>query len=462
MTSPSAERGAGPRLSLRARLTLAFAASMAAILVGLGAFLYVELDRSLLDGVDQALRSRAAVAVVAGPGDRPGASPLVDPDEAFAQVLDRSGRVLDSTVAVAGSPLVSAAVAGSVSRPTYLTRTFAGAEEAARLLAVPAGPGRPEVIVVGATLGNRADALHQLVTMYAVAGPVGLGLSSCAGWALAGVALRPITRIRRRADAIVHTDPTARLPVPATGDELRRLTTTLNGLLARMQGALEREHRFVDDASHELRTPLGVLKAELDLAAARPRTAAELGVTLHAAARETDRLAHLAEDLLVLARARGGRLPLLRVEVPLRAVLAESVAALRHRAQQASTRIEVCAPETTVRVDPDRLRQALSNLVDNALTHGRGPVLVTADVTPGWLRVEVGDQGAGFPDDLLGTAFQPFTRRRSADPDQPTGSGLGLAVVEAVALAHAGTATARNQPGGGACVRIELRTGGPP
>ena len=460
MTVPAAEVSAGPRLSLRARLTLAFAASMAAILVGLGALLYVQLGASLLDGVDQALRSRAAVAVLSGPADRPGAPPLVDPDEAFAQVLDRSGRVLDATAAVSGSPLVSPAVAGSLTGPTYLTRSFAGAEAPARLLAMPAGSGRPEVIVVGATLGNRADALHQLVTMYAVAGPVGIGLSSLAGWALAGVALRPITRIRRRADAIVHTDPSARLPVPATGDELSRLSTTLNSLLARMQEALEREHRFVDDASHELRTPLAVLKAELDLAAVRPRTAEEFGVTIRAAARETDRLARLAEDLLVLARARGGRLPLLRVEVRLPAVLDESLATLRRRARLAGTRIEVRADEQTVRVDPDRLRQALSNLVDNALTHGRGPVLVTADVTPGWLRIEVSDRGPGFPDDLLGSAFQPFTRRRSADPGQPTGSGLGLAVVEAVVLAHGGTATARNQPAGGGCVRIDLRTQG--
>ena len=447
---------------MRARLTLAYAASMAAILVGLGAFLYVELGAGLLDGVDQALRSRAAVAVIPRPGDHAGALALVDPDEAFAQVLDRSGRVLDATVAVAGSPLVSAAVAGSLTGPTYLTRRLPGADAPARLLAVPAGPGRPEVIVVGATLGDRADALHRLVTMYAVAGPAGLGLSSLAGWALAGLALRPIARIRRRADAIVHTDPSARLPVPTTGDELSRLTTTLNGLLARMQQALEREHRFVNDASHELRTPLGVLKAELDLAAARPRTAQELGETMRAAARETDRLARLANDLLVLARARGGPLPLLRVEVALPAGLVESVAALRRRAEQAGTRIEVCADEQTVRVDPDRLRQALQNLVDNALTHGCGPVLVTAGVTPGWLRIEVSDRGPGFPDDLLGTAFQPFTRSRSVDPDQPTGSGLGLSVVQAVAEAHGGTATARNQPGGGGCVRIDLRTEEPP
>ena len=128
--------------------------------------------------------------------------------------------------------------------------------------------------MIGATLGDRADSLHQLLVVLAVGGPTALLLSSAVGWAVAGAALRPVERIRRRASDISQSDPHARLPVPATRDALSRLAVTLNSLLSRLHAALEREHRFVDDASHEIPAPLAVLKAELDLALSRPRTEA--------------------------------------------------------------------------------------------------------------------------------------------------------------------------------------------
>src|SRR5204863_1669632 len=108
------------------------------------------------------------------------------------------------------------------------------------------------------------------------------------------------------------SEPERRLPVPPIDDELGRLGTTLNAMLGRLQEALERERRFVDDASHELRTPLSVLKMELDLALVRGRTPEELEAALRRASAETDRLVHLARDLLVLARMERGRLPVQR------------------------------------------------------------------------------------------------------------------------------------------------------
>src|SRR5207237_8033050 len=113
---------------------------------------------------------------------------------------------------------------------------------------------------VGATLGDRNDGLARLVLGLAIGGPVALLLVAGAGWALAGAALGPVERMRREAAAMSASEPDRRLPVPATGDELERLATTLNKLFDRLQEAMEREQRFVDEASHELRTPLGVLR----------------------------------------------------------------------------------------------------------------------------------------------------------------------------------------------------------
>jgi len=144
----------------------------------------------------------------------------------------------------------------TISAPTFSTRRVRGVNDPARLLAVPASPGGNgrAVVVVGATLGDRQEALHRLLLLLAIGGPVALLAASAAGWGVAGHALRPVERIRREAVAISESDPDRRLPVPDTGDELARLAITLNDMLVRLSEASEREHRFVDDASHELRT----------------------------------------------------------------------------------------------------------------------------------------------------------------------------------------------------------------
>ena len=184
--------------------------------------------------------------------------------------------------------------------------TIEGEVVPARMLAVPISQGR--VLVVGASLDDQRQTLGRLATSLAVGGPLALVLAVGVTWLLVGWTLRPVESMRGEAAAISASDPGRRLPVPGTGDELARLAETLNAMLERLEEAIERERRFVDDASHELRTPLANLKAELDLALRRSRTADELERALRSAAEETDRLARLADDLLVLARSDRGRL----------------------------------------------------------------------------------------------------------------------------------------------------------
>jgi two-component system OmpR family sensor kinase len=446
------------RLSLRLRLTLAFALGMAAVLAALGGFLYERLGAELLQGVDLELRSRAEGIVSAlgerRPVDIDTGRRLIDPDEAFAQVLDSSGGIVETTPAVRAAPMLPAGATRSVSGPTFLSRRVTGVDDPARVLAVPAeAAGRPVVVVVGATLGNRDEALDRLLLLLTIGGPIALLLSSMAGWAVAGAALRPVERMRVEAAAISESEADRLLPVPGTGDELARLAETLNGMLGRLQQALEREHRFVDQASHELRTPLAILKAELDLALARPRSAAELHAAVRSASAETDRLIQLAEDLLVLARTNGGRLPLRRVPVSLRELLEGAAATFQARARAVGSRIEVAAPDERVSLDPVRLRQAVQNLLDNAIRHGGGtqPIAVTGERVDGTVRITVQDGGRGFPAPVLERAFEPFSRS-PAPADGALGAGLGLAIVRAVAEAHGGHAGAANAETGGARV----------
>jgi len=452
------------RVPLRLRLTLAFAVAMAVVLSALGVFLYVRLGAELLRSIDMGLRPRAEV-ITAGLGengaggftDQP--NDLIDADEAFAQVLDPSSpnAIVDTSQGVAGSPLVPVADLRTITQPTFLDRRVPGLDDQARLLVVPAGGGR--FVVVGAILSDRQEALDRLLVLFAIGGPIALLLTSAAGWVLAGAALRPVERMRREAAAISVSEPERRLPVPDTGDELARLATTLNEMLERLQESFGRERRFVDDASHELRTPLGVLKAELDLAVSRERSPQEMEDTIRRASEETDRLARLAQDLLVLSRARGGKIPVHREEVDLREVLEDACRDHRERGRAAGVDLRVRAPNDPVRVDPARLRQAVENLVDNSLRHAPagGTIEVDAEIDDTGVSVSVRDSGPGFPPAFLARAFEPFARGEP-DAGDPSGAGLGLAIVRAVAEAHGGSSAAENPLGGGALVTLRLRT----
>jgi signal transduction histidine kinase len=436
---------------------------MTLVLIGLGAFLYVQLGAELLRSVDTGLRSRAEV-IVAGLGnggggnfaDAPGS--LIAPGQAFAQVLDLSHRpiVVDSTSAVATGPVLTAPSIALVSGPAFSSPSVPGVGPS-RVLVVPAG-GRV-FVVVGTTLADRQLALTRLLVLLAIGGPIALVLTSAAGWVLAGAALRPVEKLRREAAAISTSEPDRKLPVPATRDELARLATTLNEMLGRLHEALMRERRFVDEAAHELRTPLGVLKGELDLALSRPRGREELETAMLRASQEADRLSLLAEDLLVLSRVAGGRLPVHREWLSLRPFIDTAMVSAQHVAARRSIKLRVEVPDTQARIDPHRIRQALDNMVGNALRHSpdRAEIGIGGKEEADELRLWVEDAGPGFPEALLERAFEPFVR---ADDEHETssGDGLGLAIVRAIGEAHGGGASAENRPGGGARVTLIVRT----
>src|SRR5262245_4044687 len=289
------------RLPIRWRLTLAFAMVMAVVLSAVGAFLYVRLESSLTEGLDETLELRAAqvdTTAALGPAG----------DDGVVQAFDARGRLIASSPAGHAPLLTARDVTGVRGAPS----TF---ERSGRRVLVTRRPG-DTVLAVAVAVDDRNDALGSLLTQLLIVGPLALLLSSVGGYFLAAAALRPVEAMRREAEAVSATEPGLRLTVPPANDELRRLAETLNGMLARLEAAIERERRFVADASHELRTPLTLLRAELELALRRERTPHELERAVRSAAEETERLSRLAEDLLVLARSEGGELPVRREPVP--------------------------------------------------------------------------------------------------------------------------------------------------
>jgi two-component system, OmpR family, sensor kinase len=443
------------RLPIRARLTAAFALAMVLVLAAAGLFVYLRLKDNLNDSVDAGLEARAAAVAASGEA---AAGAVEESDEGFAQLVSAGGRVLDSAGGLRGPALDPAAAvrAGAGGRFHFETE-LPGIEDTVRVLAAPAdptptGPGggvaggdgseqAGAVVAVGQSLEDRNETLSGLVASFALGGPVAVLLASFLGYVLASAGLRPVEAMRRRAGEISLTEDGGRLPLPAARDEVRRLGETLNEMLERLRRSFERERRFVADASHELRTPVAVIRAELDAALRAGGHDPEVREALVAALEECDHLAQLAEDLLVVARAAEGELPMRREPIEVRPLLEGVRARFGDRAREHRRDVRVDGGDgLRIEADDLRLRQALGNLVDNALRHGGGDVVLRARRSgeDGGVELEVSDHGAGFDPEFAGRAFERFARGDEARTRG--GTGLGLAIVRAIAEAHGGRA----------------------
>jgi signal transduction histidine kinase len=283
-----------------------------------------------------------------------------------------------------------------------------------RVLAAPVrAQGQTLVVVVGQSLEERNAALRDLAGVLLMGGPAALLLASLAGYVLIGAALRPVEVMRRR------------------------------------------ERAFVADASHELRTPLTVLRGELELIARDRPAGAELQETVASAVEETERLTRLADDLLQLTRADHDERAVDTTRESADELLESAAGRAVRRRPDSHVRVTVDgSSHGLVRVDRDRIAQALDNMVDNALRHARSSVVLRAVGRDALVELHVIDDGAGFPSDFLPRAWDRFARADNGRSEG--GTGLGLAIVRAVVDLHGGTAQAANRPSGGADVWISL------
>jgi signal transduction histidine kinase len=440
------------RLPIRVRLTAAFALAMVLVLAAAGLFVYLRLKDDLDDNLRAGLETRAQAVAAAGSAE---AGAPEEGEEGFAQVLAADGRALDTAGAVQGPTLSRAELERAASEVVMVDREVPGIEGTARVLARPAD--RPPVVVVGQSLDDRDETLSGLAASFAVGGPIAVLLASIAGYLLAATGLRPVEAMRRRAREVSLTRAGERLPLPAARDEIRRLGETLNEMLGRLQRSFERERRFVSDAGHELRTPVAIVKTELEGAVRTGDYGPEVRESLVAAIEECDRLAQLAEDLLVVARSAEGELPVRPEDLSAGELLEDVRARFADRAAQRNRTIGVEAEDgLRLNGDPLRIRQALGNLVDNALRHGAGDIVLRSRRANTGVELEVSDQGSGFEPAIADRAFERFARGDQARTRG--GTGLGMAIVRAVAEAHGGRAEI--VPGGdGATVRVWLPDG---
>ena len=446
------------RMPIRWRLTLTFAAVMAVLLAGLIAFLYHHFRSDLDYNINQSLSARAQdIAGLVRQEDASDTSGALrqlpaSPDN-VVQVLDQSGRVLGAAGVLSQPALLS---------PGELPTAPDGAKliqrkNSLRLYALPL-PSDHKVVVAGVSLAERDAALDKLDNALLIGVPPALLLATLAAYGLAAAALRPVERMRQRAATISTDEISTRLPLPESRDEIRRLGDTLNEMLDRLEDGLNHERMFIANASHELRMPLAVLKAELEVSLRERGGERALRDAMGSAVEETDRIIKLAEDLLLLARAEDGTLPIDAHAVTVEELLVELGARFSPVFERAGRPLEVDVESvpagTAVRADPDRIEQAIANLIDNTLRYGDGPTTLGARVADGTVEIHVTDSGPGFGEQFLPHAFDRFSR---GDPARRRGGvGLGLAIVRTIAQTHGGDAGARDIPGGGADAWISL------
>jgi heavy metal sensor kinase len=297
--------------------------------------------------------------------------------------------------------------------------------------------------------------------LLAVILPVGIILSIAGGYLLMKHALRPVDEISTTAQRITSQNLSERLPVLQSGDEIQRLSETLNEMIARLENSFSRSVQFTADASHELRTPLTILRGELEVSLRTNHLNPEAKIVIENVLEETERLSKTVESLMTLSRLDSGQLKLERAHFDLSGLCKETVEQMFLLADEKQLRLECNAPENLqIFADPIRLRQVLMNLIDNAIkfTPAGGVVNVSVGPEKHGSFVEVQDNGAGIPSEALPQIFDRFYRVDKSRSREAGGSGLGLAIVKTICDLHAASISIESAPGVGTRIRALFPT----
>jgi len=312
-------------------------------------------------------------------------------------------------------------------------------------------------VEVGAS-GVAAEAtLTQVLIMLAVGLPLAVGVAVAGGFVLVRRALAPVERITAKAEEITQLNLSERLPVVRSGDELERLSVSLNHMISRLEDAIRGSKQFVADASHELRTPLTVMRGELEAMAQDAQLGAETREALGSVLEEVDRLAEIVEGLFALSRLDAGEAHAEWVRFDLAELAATTADQMSLLAEDKQVSVACdSAAGVTVEGDRARLKQVVVNLLDNAIkyTPRGGRVSLTVRREGGYAVLDVTDNGIGIPADALGQVFKRFYRVDGSRSREGGGAGLGLSIVKSICVAHGAEVEVRSAPGAGSTCRI--------
>jgi heavy metal sensor kinase len=453
-------------LGVRARLTLWYVAAMVIVLTVYAAGVFVFVSRSVSDALDARLRSdfswaaemweqRSDGSITWFDADNPAhADAVQDEDNPWLKVWTLQGKLLFQTAVARRNPLPETAALAA--HPTDQIVTVDDRGPTFRVLSRPETVGgKPVVIQVARSDATMRQELRELTLFLVLGLPFGVAAAGLGGYALARGALAPVTRMTVRAQSITAARLNDRLPVDHPHDELGRLAVVFNETLERLEQSFEQMQRFTGDVSHELRTPLTAIRTVGEVALRESRSPDAYRTTIGSMLEEVDRLTSLVERLLTLSRAASGPAHLETERVDLGELADEVAGYLGVLAEENGQSITV-QRTSTAPCDVDRLvlRQALVNLVDNAIKYSPADsdIAIRTFVSDADVALEVRDAGSGIAPDRGARIFDRHFRVNTSGQ----GAGLGLAIAKWAVEVHRGQLTWQPASGGGSIFRITL------
>jgi two-component system heavy metal sensor histidine kinase CusS len=431
--------------SIGARLTLWYSLVLLAGLTLFGAGIWLVVAHSLTVTIDETLAAQAkGVATVLQTEYQPGQAAHLREELSEYSEATPEGRLIEVR-----DPKGVALIEGRAASGHYR-----------RLATETTVQGQHFRIMVATPLDSMELTLRRLREVLLWATPAVLLIASLGGYWISRRALKPVDEITRAARTIGIGNLSQRLEVPASADELARLSRTWNGMLERLESAVKRLSQFTADASHELRTPMALIRATAELTLRRERSPQTYREALKHILDETDRTTRLIEDLLLLARADAGlpALSLDRLELtPLVRDVCEQGQIL---AQERQLEIATEVPDQPVYVDANHpaLRRLLLLLVDNAMkyTPAGGRITVSVALDSSGPTVTVSDTGIGIPDSALPHVFERFYRVDESRNREAGGAGLGLSIAQWIAERHHARLEAESVVGRGSAFRVRF------
>ncbi len=442
--------------SVGARLTAWFSVILATALIVTGIGVRFGMRQSIHDTVDRDLHARLAGMrqFLDKESNDPDSGPLKDelaeqasltPAGAYFRIAGNDGMWVYQSKGTEEWPLPEPRLPEQGQIQTINAR---GSPVRVLTTSIPVG-----TIQIGAPLRSFYEMLDAFLWTAMLVSPVLLLWASAGGYWMSRRALQPVDEITRTAQTISEKDLSRRLPERGVGDELDRLSETLNAMFSRLESSFNRITRFTADASHELRTPVAVIRATAELARNKPRTEQEYKQALDTILAESENTSALIDDLLLLARADAGAQELVSESFDLgesiRSVCTE--AHVLAEARNIELIVETVATEVCVKADARAIHRLLLILLDNAIKytpHG-GSVRISASADTDWARVTVQDTGTGIAEEDLPHIFERFYRASKDRSRSSGGSGLGLAIAQWIAAKHGGAITAESVPGSG-------------